>query len=50
MPTIQSEFLAIDRKARARIPSLEEKNRPVAERVCDFNDIIIPMDAEQAML
>lgn len=50
MPTIQSEFLAIDRKARARIPSLEEKNRPVTERVCDFNDVIIPMDAEQAML
>ena len=50
MPTIQSEFLAIDRKARARIPSLEETNRPVAERVCDFNDVIIPMDAEQAIL
>jgi glutamate synthase (NADPH/NADH) small chain len=50
MPTIQSEFLAIDRKARARIPSLEETSRPVAERVCDFNDVIIPMDAEQAML
>jgi glutamate synthase (NADPH/NADH) small chain len=50
MPTIQSEFLAIDRKARARIPSLEEKNRPVTERVCDFNDVIVPMDAEQAMM
>lgn len=50
MPIIASEFLAIDRKARARIPSLEETTRPVQERVCDFNDVIIPMDAAQAML
>lgn len=50
MPIIDSEFLAIDRKARARIPSLEETTRPVKERVCDFNDVIVPMDAAQAML
>ena len=50
MPAIASEFLAIDRKARARIPSHEVATRPVAERVCDFNDVVIPMTAEQAML
>ena len=50
MPTIASEFLAIDRKARARVPSLDVATRPVAERVCDFNDVVIPMGAEQAML
>jgi glutamate synthase (NADPH) small chain len=50
MPTIHGEFLAIDRKARARTPSLDETTRPVEERLCDFNDILIPMDAEQAML
>ena len=50
MPIIASESLPIDRKARARIPSLEQTIRPVNERVCDFNDVIIPMDAAQAML
>src|SRR3990172_357441 len=50
MPAIASEFLAIDRKARARIPSLDVATRPVSERVCDFNDVVIPMDADQAML
>jgi len=49
MPAIASEFLAIDRKARARIPSLDVATRPVSDRVCDFNDVVIPMDAEQAM-
>jgi glutamate synthase (NADPH) small chain len=50
MPSIPGEFLAIDRKARARVPSLEVANRPISERVCDFQDVVIPMDAEQAML
>lgn len=50
MPHIHSEFLAIDRKARARIPSLDLSTRPVSERICDFADVVIPMDAEQAML
>lgn len=50
MPRIESEFLAIDRKARARAHSLEIANRPVPERICDFEDVAIPMDAEQAML
>src|SRR4030067_1626621 len=50
MPAIASEFLAVDRKARARIPSLDVATRPVSDRVCDFDDVVIPMDAEQAML
>jgi glutamate synthase (NADPH/NADH) small chain len=49
MRTIPGEFLAIDRKTRARTPSLEVLTRPVDERICDFNDVVIPMDAEQAM-
>ena len=50
MPIIASEFLAIDRKSRARMPSQDIATRPVPERVCDFNDVAIPMTPEQAML
>jgi glutamate synthase (NADPH/NADH) small chain len=49
MRTISGDFLAIDRKSRARTPSLDISTRPVEERVCDFNDVVIAMDAEQAM-
>lgn len=50
MRTISGDFLAIDRKARARMPSMEVGTRSVDERLCDFNDIVLPMSAEQAML
>jgi glutamate synthase (NADPH/NADH) small chain len=50
MRTIPGEFLAMDRKARARTLSLEVWTREAAERVCDFEDVVIPMDAERAML
>jgi len=50
MRTIPGEFLSIDRKSRARTPSLEIDNRSVEERVCDFDDVVIPMDPEQAMI
>lgn len=50
MPAIASEYLAIDRKARARTPSLEVATRPVDERICDFNDVVIPMTPEQARM
>jgi glutamate synthase (NADPH/NADH) small chain len=49
MRIIPGEFLAIDRKARARAPSLDVLTRPVDERICDFNDVVIPMGAEQAI-
>ncbi len=49
MQTVQSEFLAIDRKYRAKEPTLEEELRPVGERLCDFEDVVIPMTPEQAM-
>jgi glutamate synthase (NADPH/NADH) small chain len=50
MRTISSEFLAIDRKSRARLPSLGVNTRPVSTRICDFDDVIIPMEPEEAML
>jgi glutamate synthase (NADPH/NADH) small chain len=50
MPAIASEYLEIDRKERARTPSLEVSTRSVEERICDFNDVVIPMTAEQAQM
>jgi glutamate synthase (NADPH) small chain len=50
MRHIPGEFLAIDRKARARVPSLQVDTRPVDERLCDFEDVAIPLTAERAML
>lgn len=49
MQSIPSEFLAIDRKARAKIPTSDVQTRPVDERLCDFDDVVIPMTPEQAM-
>ena len=50
MRVISGDFLAVDRKARARVPSMDVSTRPVADRLHDFDDVVIPMDAEQAML
>lgn len=50
MPAIASEYLAIDRKERARTPSLEVSTRSVSERLCDFDDVVIPMTPEQAQM
>jgi glutamate synthase (NADPH/NADH) small chain len=50
MQTVPSETLAIDRKARMKIPSADLKIRPAEVRVCDFDDVVISMDAQQAML
>lgn len=49
MQAIPSEFLAIDRKARAKLPTSDVQTRPVNERLCDFEDVVIPMSPEQAM-
>jgi glutamate synthase (NADPH/NADH) small chain len=50
MRKISGDFLEIDRKARARMPSVGIDLRPVAERVCDFEDVVIPIDAETARM
>jgi glutamate synthase (NADPH) small chain len=48
--TIPSDFLAIDRKERMRVPFEDVPHRPAEERVCDFNDVVITLDAERARL
>ncbi len=48
--SIPSEFLAIDRQARAISPCDEIELRPAEERVCDFDDVIVPMGAECAQI
>ncbi|HBX70702.1 MAG TPA: dihydropyrimidine dehydrogenase [Chloroflexi bacterium] len=48
--SIPSEFLAIDRKARALSPCDQISLRPAEERVRDFNEVIIPMGAECAQI
>ena len=50
MQSVPSDFLAIDRRARLRVPYLDIDHRSAEERVCDFNDVTIPMDAERASL
>jgi len=50
MQTIPSEFLAIDRKARAYIPYVDVDYRDPRQRICDFDDVVINLDAETAML
>jgi glutamate synthase (NADPH/NADH) small chain len=49
MQSIPSEFLAIDRKQRAHTPGEELEHRAVKERICDFDDVLVPMDPERAM-
>ncbi len=49
MQAIPSEFLAIDRKERARKPFFDLDLRPADERICDFNDVILPLSPERAM-
>jgi glutamate synthase (NADPH/NADH) small chain len=50
MQTISSDFLAIDRKTRAYMPFFDVDIRDPQERVCDFDDVVIPLDAERAKL
>lgn len=50
MQLILSDTLAIDRRERLRLPFEELDTRPAAVRVCDFADVVIPMDAERARL
>jgi len=50
MQTIPSEGLEIDRKARVYMPYQDLSLRPPTERVCDFGDVIVPLDSDRAML
>jgi glutamate synthase (NADPH) small chain len=50
MQTIPSEHLEIDRKARVYMPYQDLSLRPPTERVCDFGDVIVPLDSDRAML
>lgn len=50
MQSISSDSLAIDRRARLKIPTADLTYRPPEERVCDFGDSVIPLTAEQAMI
>ncbi|MEN6392340.1 MAG: NAD(P)-dependent oxidoreductase [Anaerolineaceae bacterium] len=50
MQAIPSEYLAIDRKSRKYIPFFDVDTRDPNERVCDFDDVMIPLNAERAML
>jgi len=48
MQLIPSDFLAIDRKARLRALTLGVDLREPEKRICDFDDVVIPLDAERA--
>lgn len=50
MQKIPSESLEIDRKARVYMPFQDVSLRPSEERVGDGDDVVIPLDAERAML
>jgi glutamate synthase (NADPH/NADH) small chain len=50
MQAIESEFLAIDRKERANRPFLDLDLRQPQERIRDFEDVVIELTAERAVL
>ena len=45
MQAVPSEFLDIDRKARANKPFFDLDLRPAEERTCDFEDVVIEFSA-----
>jgi glutamate synthase (NADPH/NADH) small chain len=48
MQSIPGEELAIDRKARARVPAQERNLRPVEDRLRDFNATFQPLTEDEA--
>lgn len=50
MPVDPSNSPVIDRKARMKIPSAKLALRPAEARICDFEDVVIAMTSEQAIL
>jgi glutamate synthase (NADPH/NADH) small chain len=49
MQAIPSDFLAIDRRERLRIPYFDLDHRPVEQRICDFNEVVVSLDPERAI-
>ena len=47
---VSGDSLEIDRKLRAKTPSMGIENRAVEERLCDFEDVMVCIDPETAML
>jgi glutamate synthase (NADPH/NADH) small chain len=50
MQAVPSEFLAIDRKERVNQPFHDLLLRPANQRVCDFEDVVITFEPDQARL
>jgi glutamate synthase (NADPH/NADH) small chain len=50
MQSIPGEFLAIDRKAKARIPYFDVDLREPEARICDFEDVVLSLDDEAVRL
>lgn len=50
MQAIPSDFLAIDRRERLRYPYFDLDHRPAEQRICDFDEVVISLDPERAML
>jgi len=50
MQKYPSETLEIDRKARVYMPYEDLTLRRPKERVCDFGDVVIPLDSDRALL
>ena len=49
MATTSDKPLQVDRKARMQIPFQDLELRSPTERIYDFDDVVIPFDAERAM-
>lgn len=50
MQAIPSDFLAIDRKERLRVPYLDLDLRSPEDRIYDFEDVVIALDEDRARL
>jgi glutamate synthase (NADPH/NADH) small chain len=48
MPEIPRDFSSVDRKARMKLPFVGLPLRPAAQRVRDFDEVILPLDIEWA--
>jgi glutamate synthase (NADPH/NADH) small chain len=49
MQAIPSDFLAIDRRERLRLPYFDLDHRPVEQRICDFDEVVVSLDPDRAI-